>query len=172
MMQESKSPISFSMACKYENEYPQKLFEYFTQHGAYREIENSDKTNINLVPNKFPTIERFALMIGVTSRTLRNWRDAIYLDDHPQAGEYKYPEWRNAFDAAQDAQMAMMNEGAFSGAYNAAWAAKFATNIMGWKDKQEVELKANIKSDVRQISKDMSAEDAALAYQEMCKGND
>lgn len=158
------------MSRKYEDEYPQKLFEYFTQHDAYRELTNSDGTNINIVPNKFPTIERFALMIGVTSRTLRNWREVVHPEGHEHAGEYLHPEWRNAFDAAQDAQMAMMNEGAFSGAYNSAWAAKFATNIMGWKDKQEVELKANIKSDVRQISKDMSAEDAAIAYQEMCKG--
>lgn len=170
MMQESKNPVSFSMSRKYEDEYPQKLYEYFTQHDAYRELTNSDGTNINLVPNKFPTIERFALMIGVTSRTLRKWRDVIYAEGHEKAGEFLHPEWREAYYLAQDAQMAMMNEGTFSGAYNSAWAAKFATNIMGWKDKQELEVKAEVKSDVRQISKEMSAEDAATAYADMCKG--
>ena len=38
--------------------------------------------------------------------------------------------------------------------------------------KSFVDVNANIKSDVRQISKEMSAEDAATAYADMCKGND
>ena len=139
---------------------------------AYTTRDSSDATSVNFIPNKFPTLARFAADIGVGQKTLSNWYRAVHPETHPNAGELAYPEWRTAYEACKSKQESLLIEGTMCGAYNAAFASKVAVNLMQWKDKVDIELKAEIKADIQSITADMTAEDAAIAYAKLLKADD
>jgi len=159
---------------KYKPEYAQELIKYFSIP-AYQESPSADGTDKKYLPNVFPTFERFSANIMVTQKTMTNWYNAKYPEDYEDqklALTPKYPEWREAYDIAKSLQAANLTEGGMTGAYVSSFANKAAVNLIQWRDKQEIELKADIKSDVKSITREMSNEEAALAYQSMCENKD
>lgn len=119
----------------YKPEYAQQLIDYFAQAEAFERIIDDASGKVINVPNKFPTLARFACNIGTTHVTLYEW--ANLLDDN---GNPVNPEFANAYKRAASYQHALLIEGAMSGAYAQAFAIFFAKNNMGWKDRVETEI--------------------------------
>jgi len=119
-------------------EYTEKLIEFFDVE-AYYEMPVLDKEGntlaIKAVPNKFPTLARFATKCGVTRDTLYEWATAEKED-----GTLKHPEFSYAYKRAKEFQEAILVEGAMSGAFAANFSIFTAKNVLGWRDKVEQEL--------------------------------
>ena len=120
---------------KYDPAFCQQLIDFFDVD-AYREIivnEGSAREKIQIVPVKFPTLQRFAAKIGVTKQTLWNWATA-----QDETGNKKHPEFFDAYTRAKDLQEAVLVEGAMVGAYNPQFAGFAAVNICNWRSKQQI----------------------------------
>lgn len=157
---------------KYKPEYVQELIEFFNIE-SYTTRDSTDATNVNFIPNKFPTFQRFAAKRGLTCNTLRNWASVTYPEGHELEGELKHPDWAEAYQFAKDMQEGIMIEGGMVGAYNSAFAAKFAAaNFRSWRERQEVELSGGLKQDIKQLTKEMTAEEAAELYRNLCNPED
>lgn len=85
-----------------------------------------------LVPNRFPTFERFATNIGVTAKTLQRWAE-----EKEEDGSLKHPEFCLAYAQAKDMQGANLVEGGMGGTYAGAFTVIAAKNFLGWRDKQD-----------------------------------
>lgn len=94
--------------------------------------EGNSFTKVIRVVNRFPTLSRFALIIGITRETMYAWAHEVDED-----GELRYPDFSHAYMRAKDAQDAIMTEGGMGGAYEARFSTLAAKNIIGWKDKVE-----------------------------------
>lgn len=123
---------------KYEDRFVNELIKFFDVE-AYREMPILDKEGntvaIKAVPNKFPTLARFACMIGVTRETLWDWATAT--DDE---GNLIHAEFSNAYKRAKEFQESILVEGAMAGAFQANFSIFTAKNVLGWRDKVEQEL--------------------------------
>lgn len=123
---------------KYEDRFVTELIKFFDVE-AYREMPILDKEGntvaIKAVPNKFPTLARFACKIGVTRETLWDWATAT--DDE---GNLIHAEFSNAYKRAKEFQESILVEGAMAGAFQANFSIFTAKNVLGWRDKVEQEL--------------------------------
>lgn len=119
-------------ACKYKEEYCEKLIEYFSQPTMkveYKEVYSKQgdvvaRTPI-LMPAEYPTFELFAASIGVTTETLRNWCE-------------QHPRFKHYYARAKEIQLGKLTANAVAGLYNPIYAKFEAVNNHNQKDKQEV----------------------------------
>lgn len=92
-------PIFIEEVSKYLEERQDEIAEYHKTRG-----EKSDSFD-RLVRVKLPTIEGFALFIGVNKTTLYEW-------------EKEHPEFSNALDHIRTKQQERLIDGGLSGDYN------------------------------------------------------
>jgi len=121
----------------YREEFADQLVEFFNISPT-REVTVRDKNGdekVQELPNKFPTLARFATIVGVTRETLHDWATSTNED-----GELKYPEFSYAYKRAKDFQEAILVEGTMNGAYIPSFAIFTAKNVLGWRDKTEQEV--------------------------------
>jgi hypothetical protein len=121
----------------YKPEYAQQLIDYFNIE-AFTEktvILPNGLEKTERIANKFPTLARFATMVGVTRETLHDW--ATSKDENERL---KYPEFSYAYKRAKDYQEYLLVEGTVAGVFNAPFAIFSAKNILGWRDKTEQEI--------------------------------
>lgn len=116
-------------ACKYHEEYADKLIEYFgkpsmrTEYAKnYDKEGNVIKETPVVIPNEYPTFESFAAQIGVTTETLRNWCD-------------QSPRFKHSYARAREMQRAKLIQNTLSGMYNPVFAKFEAINNHGMSDK-------------------------------------
>lgn len=123
----------------FKEEYTQKLIDYFGSVTAYTQYPHLDEegnvVGMKNVPNLFPTLARFATMLGVSRDTLHEWSKATNED-----GTLKHPDFSDAYKRAKDYQEALLSEGTLAGAYNPTFAIFTAKNVLGWRDKTEQEI--------------------------------
>ncbi len=119
-------------ACKYKDEYCEKLLEFFNQPSTrieykktYFKGELSSETPI-VIPNEYPTFEMFAANLGVTTETLKNWCE-------------QYPRFKTYYARAKEIQLAKLTSNALLGLYNPLYAKFEAVNNHKLSDKQEVD---------------------------------
>lgn len=120
---------------KYEPKYAKMLREHFDiESGRDVEVENS-KGQMQSVRHAadFPTLAGFATKIGVHRETLLNWAD---VDDD---GEPKNPAFFDAYKSAAAHQERILVQNGLKGGYHAAFAIFTAKNVLGWRDKQDME---------------------------------
>lgn len=125
----------------YKDEFADMLLEYFKEPKSeivYEEEYNKDgtlkkKTPKFILPPKFPTLEMFAVNIGVTSRTLRDWAS---VDEN---GNFKHPLFAYAYAQARERQFAIAKENAISKQYDSNFSKFILVNEFGMRDKQEVD---------------------------------
>ena len=120
-------------ACKYKDEYCEKLLEFFTKPDVeiqYKEIFDKNGNVVSrtpiMLPAAYPTFEMFAASIGVTTRTLTEW-----CNKHPRFSAY--------YARAKEIQLGKLTSNALRGLYNPIYAKFEAVNNHNQKDKQEVE---------------------------------
>lgn len=119
---------------KYKKEYAEMLIKYFTvptfttvwKRKYYTNGQVKEEEPI-VVAGKYPTLEGFAISIGVTSRTLENWRD-------------KYPSFREAYEMALDMQKDILVVNSLGGQYNGNFAKFIASAQFGMTEKSEQKL--------------------------------
>jgi len=121
----------------YREEFADQLVEFFNISPT-REVTVRDKNGdekVQELPNKFPTLARFATIVGVTRETLHDWATSTN-----ENGELKHPEFSYAYKRAKDFQEAILVEGTMNGAYIPSFAIFTAKNVLGWRDKTEQEV--------------------------------
>lgn len=118
-MDEQKRPVG--RPYEYRAEYADRLIAFCDP-------------DANLAKSKLPLLARFAWDLGVTSATVYNWAH-----DKNQDGSLRNPEFFAAYQRAKDAQQEVLAHGALNGQFNASFAALTAKNILGWRDKQDLE---------------------------------
>ena len=131
-----KRPVGRPSAFK--EEYADQLLEYFNKEAFERkpllDKEGNEKGS-EIVPVKFPTLARFAGIIGVTRETLHDWATSKNEDN-----SLKYPDFSYAYKKAKEYQEAILVEGALAGAFQANFSIFTAKNVLGWRDKVEQEI--------------------------------
>ena len=120
----------------YRPEYCERLIAMFNVEAftneSYTNGNGEEKTRV--VPCKFPTLARFAANIDVDRDTLKEWANKT-----DESGALVHPEFSAAYKKAKDLQEAILVEGGLAGAYETPFAIFTAKNVIGWKDKQDVE---------------------------------
>jgi hypothetical protein len=138
---------------KYHKKYCKEIIQYFDVKIMFiKELSkikhNRDGTTqeeYQNVPCDLPMFEGFAKKIGVTTKTLNNWRD-------------KYPKFREAYEKAHDIQKHVLTNHCLKGHYNPIFGKIAAINLMSWKDGSR-DLTSTIKRDVQSIpDKDLTSE--------------
>lgn len=121
----------------FKEEFADQLIDYFNIEAYTEKVElNKDGNPVIIkVANKFPTLARFATMIGVTRETLHDW--ATSKNDQ---GELKYADFSYAYKRAKDYQESILVEGTMNGVFNAPFSIFTAKNVLGWRDKTEQEI--------------------------------
>lgn len=122
---------------KYKKEYDEMLIKYFTVPTFTTVWERKYYTNGQIkeekpivIAGKYPTFEGFAISIGVTSRTLENWRD-------------KYPSFGEAYEKALDMQKDILVVNSLGGQYNGNFAKFIASAQFDMAEKSEQKLTAD-----------------------------
>ena len=137
---------------------------------AFFDVEPYDRVSIydkngnesfQLVPNKFPTLARFAANIGVTRETLHDWSTKRNDND-----ELIYPEFSYAYKKAKEFQEACLVEGTMAGAFHATFSIFAAKNILGWRDSKDLTI-ANPTGETFKTDVNLTADEA---YKAMLEG--
>jgi transposase len=122
----------------FREEYAEQLLAYFDKEPFERrpllDKEGNEKGS-EVVPTKFPTLARFATMIGVTRDTLYEWSTATNED-----GSLKHSDFSYAYKRAKEYQEAILVEGAMAGAFQSNFSIFTAKNVLGWRDKIDQEI--------------------------------
>lgn len=135
---------------KYRPQYAEQILEFFSlDEPSYREVETS--WGIQFVARRVPTLQRFALMIGVNTSTLWTWANA----KKANTDEFLYPDFSNAYTRAKNCQAAIIIEAGIVGALNTSFAIIMLRNIHQWRNKE-------MKKALHPVSIDMKAVDADL----------
>ena len=119
---------------KYRPEYCDLIIEHFTimpQQTVYKRTYFPDGTVKSedpvLLPEQFPTFEKFADSIGVHKDTMYQW-----------GKEYK--EFSDSLARAKQLQEHIWLVNGMSNLYNSQFAQFFGKNCLGYSDKQEIAL--------------------------------
>lgn len=106
---------------KYEEEYINKVDDYLA--------ENQDEFENNKLKVKLPTVEGFAMYIGVNKTTLYEW-------------EKRYENFSNALEKIRVEQKKRLLNSGLSGEYNSTIAKLILSSNHGMSDKQDVDVKS------------------------------
>ena len=117
---------------KYRDDLPDRLIAFFDVEAFTAEVSDSGK--VAMKPAKFPTLARFAAHVGVSRNTIHRWAT-----ETDEAGEPLKPEFCDAYKRARDLQEAILIEGGMAGAFQPSFAIFTAKNVLGWRDRQEIE---------------------------------
>lgn len=108
----------------YKDEFVDKLKTYFSG-SLTKKNHNGDE-----VATDFPTLEGFALSIGVSRDTLHEWANA-----KDENGELKHQEFSDAVTIAKDFQKNHLTNNGLHGRFNAPFAMFIAKASLGMRDK-------------------------------------
>lgn len=109
---------------KYDAKYCEEILEYFDPAKNLTLISINKDGTPNLAA--FPLLAGFAWKLGVSRDTLHEWAK-------------RHPEFSDAYARAREAQEVILATGGLNGAYNATFATLTAKNILGWRDKTDLE---------------------------------
>lgn len=122
---------------KYRREYCDLIITYFDSVEPYRKevmeesteyyangTERGSRTKYQLIPNKMPTLFRFAEQIKVDKSTLLEWAN-------------KHPEFSSALEKSKDIQKEFLIDAGMSGASNPAMTIFTAKNVTDMRDRIE-----------------------------------
>lgn len=84
--------------------------EYFKDGGLKKRVPKM------IIPQKYPTFEAFAVSIGVTSRTLREWAEV------GEDGKAKHPRFSAAYARAKEMQLAIAKNNGITKQYDSNFA--------------------------------------------------
>ena len=111
---------------KYRRKYAQMLIDYFTKYLDMQELQSEaeKEQKKKKLPKGYPTFTKFARSLGVTARTLRNWRD-------------ENPEFAEAMEFASEIQDDILDERGLIGIYDGRTAMKIRELKRNARDRSE-----------------------------------
>lgn len=141
---------------KYRPSRCKELEDYFNVPAYSQEIQTvMTKQGIKeisvLVPNDLPTKVGFACLIGVHRDTINEWT-------------HKYPKFSDAIKKAEAHQEHILVTNGLRGHYAQPFAIFTAKNILGWRDKKDVDFKGNLS--LGQILEEIDGETRDLPEEE------
>lgn len=150
-----KEPINtpekyvFGRPTKYTEDMPQKLFDFFNielETVIAKEVASQGKTVVvnEVVANKLPTFERFAIENKLSDATLRDWRD-------------KFPQFSLAYELCKKIQKEFIVQHGLVGNYNPGFAKLIAINVTDLKDSTHHQVEA-----VKKIEINVDGEDSEI----------
>ena len=111
----------------YRDEYPAMLVEYFESRPlGLRMIDAGQADTARAVCSEVPTFQGFSRLIGVSPSVMCDW-------------DRRHPAWFEARARAKAIQEDWFGNALVSGIGNPTGAIFVAKNMLGWKDKTEVE---------------------------------
>ena len=143
----SPSKVHSGRPTLYRPEYCEQIIDFFRSHPLTKPIDDggdSLKRSVQAVCGTVPTFQRFADSIDVDITTLTEWRR-------------RHLAFSIAYARAKTIQEDFFTQGLSQGIMNPTGAIFVAKNILGWKDKTEVETVNS------QDSQDMGQMKQALA---------
>ena len=105
---------------KYDDKYCEEIIEFFGIE-PYTIVE-SDYGSVDVRPNTFPTLARFALNINVHRDTIHEWTR-------------RHEKFSDAVKKSKDYQEAFLVEAGLMGVIDKTFAIFACKNILGWNDK-------------------------------------
>lgn len=118
----------------YKEEYCEEVVKFFNVDPywetpiTYTDKKGNVTEKVNFIANDLPTLAGFAKKIGVSRETINEWQRV-------------HKEFSDAVKIAKECQESILITNALRGDYNPAFSIFFAKNNMGWKDKNETDIK-------------------------------
>ena len=133
-----------SFAEKYEEQYADKLIEFFSQPLSRIEYKRTYDENGNIksekpveIVNDFPTIGMFARSIGVSVSAIKSWAGIT------EDGKFKHDRFAAAYAKVKEWAGGMLESGSISGKLDSSMAKFVLTNDYGKQDKQVIDATVN-----------------------------
>ena len=113
-----------SLSVKYKDEFCDRMEIFFSEQECkviyeeeyFKEGGLKKRVPKMIIPQKYPTFEAFAVSIGVTSRTLREWAE---VDEN---GKAKHPRFSAAYARAKEMQLAIAKNNGITKQYDSNFA--------------------------------------------------
>lgn len=120
---------------KYKSEYCDEMIDYFDRELTETVAKDavSARGVVQVAEERatdLPLFQDFAVRIGVHIDTLHEWKKV-------------HKEFSEAYKRCKNMQMRHLVMNAMQGRYSNSFAIFTAKNILGWRDKQEVEVESN-----------------------------
>ena len=122
---------------KYKEEYCQDIIKWFDREATTLE---SGK----IIPCDIPLIGDYALRLGISRDTLHEWCRV-------------HPEFSDSFKRAKDIQRSILVRLGMKGLYNPSFSVFAAKNMIGWRDKQEIDMTGKITIATPEVKKGKDA---------------
>jgi len=121
---------------KYDPKYCKKIEEYFNKKNIVDIVKTKagNRTIETVYPCNMPLFQEFATKIGVHVDTLHEWKK-------------KHKEFSESYTLCQQHQHRILVQNALNGHYNSKFSWLLAKNILGFRDKTEQVIEANVKSE-------------------------
>ena len=143
---------------KYRPDYCEQMIDYFDKKPGHDERIETKSGDIKVVyiAHDLPTLAGFACHIGVHRDTLHEWANKT-----DEEGELVHPEFSDAYKRAKDYQEHILITNGLKGGYQSNFAIFTAKNVLGWRDKSDLDIIAPVD---QRITEEMSSDMAAQIY--------
>lgn len=111
----------------YTPEVCEEMLDFFDIEPYEVRIVNDEDGNPKevIVPSKFPTFEAFAVYLGISRKTLFNWREGN-------------PDFKRAWDICRTIQNNYILVNGMAGTTNPGFTRLAAINLLKWREKHDV----------------------------------
>lgn len=131
---------------KYTEEINQQMIDYFSIVPYYwedvtrfnKETGEEEVIRQKKIINDLPLISGFCCKIGVSRDTLHRWATETNED-----GTLKHSEFSDTYKRAKEYQERILVTNGLQGNYNNSFSIFTAKNVIGWRDKTEIEANVN-----------------------------
>lgn len=126
---------------KYDKSYCDEIIRYFNIEPNFESPvtitykDGTTREEMKMFANNLPTLAGFASKIGVNRDTLNEWMK-------------QHKEFSDAIKEAKEHQEQILVENGLQGLYQGPFAIFTAKNVIGWRDKSEIEQTGNITMNV------------------------
>lgn len=143
---EEKNPVG--RPTKWQDSFVDKVLEYFTRKPYEEKVytatdsKGNEIVKVMQVPCDFPTLAGFACEIGVTRETVHEWSTQRYPEDYENkdlAGKLVHEEFSYAIKRGKAYQESILVTNGMKGLYEQPFAIFGAKNILGWRDKTDID---------------------------------
>lgn len=160
---ECKASIRVGRPTSYRKEFPEMMYDFFNQPATIdKEIFNREGEKVMAtVAMPYLSLSSFAVHIGVTSSTIREWASSVDAD-----GQKKHPEFSATYHCCKEMQGANLVTNGASGAYKENFSKFLAINNHGYQERQTQDINVTAVG-VQSIDKMADTATASRQYSDM-----
>ena len=164
---ECKSSIRVGRPTSYRPEFPEMMYDFFDQPATVdKMIFNREGEKVMAtVATDYLSLASFAVYIGVTSSTIRDWASSTL-----ENGQKKYPEFSATYHCCKEMQSANLVINGSSGAYKENFSKFLAINNHGYQERLTTDIKLTTVG-VKSIDKTSDTSTASREYSNMMQND-